>query len=56
MHNRQKLHRILIALSKVVKLGYIQGFNQIAGHLLLAGLSEQQTFWTMTCIMKKLKF
>ncbi|KAM3140551.1 hypothetical protein pb186bvf_007363 [Paramecium bursaria] len=54
--NRQKLYRMLIALSKKLpNLGYIQGLNQIAGYFLLSGLSEQQGFWMMCYIMKKLK-
>ncbi|CAK83369.1 unnamed protein product (macronuclear) [Paramecium tetraurelia] len=57
IHNRQRLQRILIALSKIQEqIGYIQGFNQIAGCFLINGLNEQQTFWIMYYILKKMKY
>ncbi|CAD8076647.1 unnamed protein product [Paramecium sonneborni] len=57
IHNRQRLQRILIALSKIYEqLGYVQGLNQIAGCFLISGLSEQQTFWIMYYILKKMKY
>ncbi|CAD8138653.1 unnamed protein product [Paramecium pentaurelia] len=57
IHNRQRLQRILIALSKIYEeLGYIQGLNQIAGCFLISGLSEQQAFWIMYYILKKMKY
>ncbi|CAD8137772.1 unnamed protein product [Paramecium pentaurelia] len=57
IHNRQRLQRILIALSEIQEqIGYIQGFNQIAGCFLINGLNEQQTFWIMYYILKKMKY
>ena len=50
---RQKLKNILVAfVGKHRHLGYTQGLNDIAGHLLFAIPSEEEAFWVLCNIVE----
>ena len=50
-----ELHSILKCLAhSLPEIGYVQGWNQLAGVFLRCGFSSENTYWVLMYLFKKL--